>query len=80
MAIYHFSGQTISRSAGRSSVAAGAYRAAECLVDARTGFTHNFIAKEKDVFFNELLLPKVTPNDYQNRATLCNEDESFEKR
>ena len=36
MAIYHFSAKTVSRSGGRSSTAAAAYRAAERIVDERS--------------------------------------------
>jgi hypothetical protein len=48
MAIYHFSAQIISRSQGRSSVAAAAYRSAEKIVDENTGLTHDF-TKKNDV-------------------------------
>ena len=37
MAIYHFSAQVASRSAGRSAVAMAAYRSGERLTDERTG-------------------------------------------
>ena len=36
MAIYHFSAKVISRSTGRSAVAAAAYRSASRLYDERT--------------------------------------------
>jgi hypothetical protein len=45
MAIFHFSAQQISRGAGRSAVAAAAYRACEKLTDARTGLVHDFRRK-----------------------------------
>ena len=65
MAIYHFHGQVISRSAGRSSVAAAAYRSAERLIDERTELTHDFINKEHDVFYKEVMLPDLShlPNE-----------------
>ena len=45
MAIYHFSAQVISRSQGRSSVAAAAYRSSEKLLDERTNEVHDFTRK-----------------------------------
>ncbi len=46
MAIYHFSAQIIYRSQGRSSVAAGAYRSAEKLLDDRTGKESEYCYEE----------------------------------
>lgn len=45
-AIFHVDVSTVSRSQGRSAVAAAAYRAAELLVDARTGLEHDFRRKQ----------------------------------
>ncbi len=45
MAVYHLSAKTVSRSSGRSSTAAAAYRAAERIVDERTGEIHDFTRK-----------------------------------
>lgn len=45
MAIYHCSVKTISRSAGRSATAAAAYRAAERIIDERTGEIHDYRRK-----------------------------------
>jgi hypothetical protein len=45
MAIYHFSMQSIQRSAGRSATAAAAYRAACKVVDERTGEIHDYTRK-----------------------------------
>ncbi|MGB0849503.1 MAG: MobA/MobL family protein, partial [Thiolinea sp.] len=42
MAIYHCSTKPLSRSAGRSAVAAAAYRSGEKLEDKRTGLVHNY--------------------------------------
>lgn len=56
MAIYHFSVQAISRKAGRSSTAAAAYRAAEKIVDARTGEIHDY-SRKRGVIDAELFLP-----------------------
>lgn len=45
MATFHLHVQSISRGAGRSAVAAAAYRRSTRLDDARTGLTHDFHAK-----------------------------------
>ena len=58
MAIYHFSAQVISRSQGRSSVAAAAYRSSEKLRDERLDKVHDF-TKKSDVVEKEILLPNL---------------------
>lgn len=45
-AIFHLDVKTISRSQGRSAVAAAAYRAGTKLLDARTGLVHDFRKKQ----------------------------------
>ena len=80
MAIYHLSGKIISRSQGRSSVAAGAYRAAEKHLDERTGLTHDFTKKADDVFHREILLPEGAPAWMGERERLWNHVEVVEKR
>ena len=47
MAIYHFSGQAFNRGDGRSSVAAACYRAAERILDFRTGEIHDYTRKSE---------------------------------
>ncbi len=79
MAIYHFSAQVISRSQGRSSVAAAAYRSSEKLLDERTGNVHDF-TKKSDVVDKEILLPKDAPSSLSNRQTLWNAVEQAENR
>ncbi len=79
MAIYHFSAQVISRSQGRSSVAASAYRSAEKLLDERTGLTHDFTQKS-DVVEQAILLPKDAPEWMADRERLWNGVEQTEKR
>ena len=56
MAIYHASTKPIARSAGRSAVAAAAYRAGVDLVDARTGLVHDYTRKG-GVELTEILTP-----------------------
>jgi len=80
MAIYHLSGSIISRSQGRSCVAASAYRAGGKIIDERTGLTHDFEKKEGDVAHKEILLPKGAPAWMGERARLWNHVEAVEKR
>lgn len=79
MAIYHFHTQSISRSNGRSSTAAAAYRAGTCITDARTGLVHDYSRKE-DVIESTILLPEGAPEAFADRATLWNAVELSEKR
>ena len=80
MAIYHFEGKIISRSQGRSSVAAAAYRSASRLLDKRTGLTHDFLNKQSDCVYAEILLPEGTPSWMRDREKLWNTIEEVEKR
>jgi Ti-type conjugative transfer relaxase TraA len=79
MAIYHLSAQVISRGAGRSVVAAAAYRAASRLEDARTGVAHDFTRKEQ-VVHAEVLLPAGAPAAWSDRGVLWNAVEAGEQR
>ena len=79
MAIYHFSAQVISRSQGRSSVAAAAYRSAEKIKDEKTNITHDF-TKKNDVLESEILLPNDAPSFLSDRKKLWNAVEQTEKR
>lgn len=78
MAIYHLSVKSISRSAGRSVVAAAAYRAGQELTDERQGLTHDYTRKQgvEDAFI-------VAPDGAgwaQDRNALWNAAEAAEKR
>ena len=78
MPIYHLSVKSISRSAGRSIVAAAAYRAGQRLTDERQGLTHDYTRKQgvEDAFI-------VAPDGadwVQDRNTLWNAAEAAEKR
>ena len=79
MAIYHFSAQVISRAAGRSAVAAAAYRSASQLQDQRAERAHDFTAKT-GVVHSEILLPAGAPAALSDRAALWNAVEAAEKR
>lgn len=79
MAIYHCSGNIISRSQGRSGIAAAAYRAAQELHDKRLDVTHDYSLKQ-DVMHTEILLPEGAPSWMQDRGKLWNAVEEAEKR
>ena len=76
MAVYHFSAKTVSRSAGRSSTAAAAYRSAERIVDERTGEIHDYTRKG-GVVDSLVVLPS---GGTMNRADLWNKVEAHHKR
>ena len=76
MAVYHFSAKTVSRSAGRSSTAAAAYRAAARIVDERTGEVHDYTRKG-GVVDSIVVLPH---GGTMNRAELWNKIEAHHKR
>jgi ATP-dependent exoDNAse (exonuclease V) alpha subunit len=83
VAICHFDIRSISRGAGRSAIAAAAYRAGERLRDERTGLLHNYSRRE-DVNHKEILLPShLRGGDAAwatDRASLWNAAERAEPR
>jgi len=79
MAIYHFSAKMISRSTGRSAVAAAAYRTAERIEDHRQGLEHDY-SNRTGVLSSEILVPEGTPDSLRDRATLWNAVEAVERR
>ncbi|HTQ09548.1 MAG TPA: Ti-type conjugative transfer relaxase TraA [Fimbriimonadaceae bacterium] len=79
MAIYHFTAKVISRSKGRSAVAAAAYRSASQLHDYRQDLTFDYAAKP-DVIHSEILAPEKAPEWVHNRELLWNAVEAGEKR
>lgn len=77
MAIYHFSGQMISRSKGQSAVASAAYRSGEKLYDERYGQTKFYKRETEPITF--ILKPEHAPDWCLNRERLWNEVEKHEK-
>ncbi len=77
-AIYHCNIQIISRSKGRSAVAAAAYRSGEKLTNNWDGLTHDY-TKKGGVIHSEILLPSHAPPEYVDRSTLWNAVEMVEK-
>lgn len=80
MAIYHLAMKPISRSSGRSAVAAAAYRASQRLTNERDGQTHDFAAR-RGVEHTEIVLPDGVDAEWaQDRSTLWNAAEFAETR
>ncbi len=79
MAVYRFSASIIGRSGGRSATAAAAYRAAEKIVDERTGEIHDY-SRKGGVIHSEIMVPENTPEWMTDRQQLWNAVEAVEKR
>ena len=71
VAIYSLHVKTVSRSAGRSVVAAAAYRAAETIADERLGVVWDFTRKY-GVLHSEIMAPADAPEWASDRAELWN--------
>lgn len=78
MAIYHFSVQIISRGAGKSVLAAAAYRSGEKLQDDYYGLVHDY-SRKQNIVHKEVLLPVNAPEVYCDREVLWNAVEASEK-
>lgn len=80
MAIYHCSVKPVGRSAGKSAVAAIAYRSASKILNQRDGITHDFTAK-KGVVHAEIILPDGVDAPWAlDRSGLWNAAEFAERR
>jgi ATP-dependent exoDNAse (exonuclease V) alpha subunit len=78
VAIYHNSVSVVKRSAGKSAVAAAAYRSGDKLTDERTGLTHDYTRKS-GVDYSVILTP-IEADWITDRAKLWNAVEASEKR
>lgn len=79
MAIYHLSAKVISRSSGRSSVAAAAYRSGDDLTNAYDGMRHDY-RRKGGISHTEILAPDNAPDWMRDRSRLWNGVEAAEKR
>ncbi len=77
--MYSMGAQIISRSSGRSAVAASAYRSAQKLRCQATGVLHDY-TKKNDVIYSHILTPADTPSFLLDRENLWSEVERVEKR
>ncbi len=78
MAIYHNSVSIIQRSAGRSSVAAAAYRSGQKLTDERTGIIHDYTRKSG--VDKSIILTPINADWITDRQQLWNHVEATERR
>lgn len=76
---FHASVKSISRSTGRSAVAAAAYRAAAVMRDERTGLQHDY-SRKAGVVWSGVILPENAPADFTDPAHLWNAAEQSENR
>ena len=79
MGNFHSTLKVISRSSGRSSVAAAAYRSGERLTDERTGRVHDFTRRRTPIS-TEILTPDGAPAWTRDRGQLWNRVEAAERR
>ncbi len=77
MAIYHLHAAIVSRGKGHSVVAKAAYRAAEKLIDERTGEVKDY-RRRQGVEFAGIYAPKNAPDWARDRGRLWNEVERIE--
>lgn len=69
----------VSRGAGKSAVAAAAYRSGEKLCNEREGTTYEY-ARKTDRVYTEILAPQQAPEWATTRSQLWNEVERIEKQ
>lgn len=79
MAIYSLQVKTVSRSQGRSVVAAAAYRAAQNIADDRLGVVWDFTSK-RGVLHSEIIAPAGAPEWVYDRSELWNAAERTEDK
>jgi len=79
MAIFRLSATVVKRAAGRSIVAAAAYRSGTLLQDERLGLTADY-TRRKSVLHEDILAPDDAPAWMRDRAKLWNGVETSEKR
>ena len=79
MASYHFAMQIIGRSAGRSAIAAAAYRSGQKLTDTRTQTTHDY-SRKRGVAHQEIMAPEGSAAWLKDRQRLWSYVEELEKR
>ena len=77
MAIYHLEAKVVSRSAGRSAVAASAYLSCSRLYNDYDGIQHDY-TKKQGLVWQEVFLPEYAPQEWQGREKLWNAVEEVE--
>ena len=79
IAIFHMNVQIISRSAGRSAVAAAAYRSGTRVADTESGAVADY-SRKGGVLYSEIQLPENAPDNFRDRQVLWNSVQAIEKR
>ena len=77
MAIYHLEAKVISRSTGRSAVAASAYMSCSKILNDYDGVLHDFTRKH-GLIWEHIFLPENAPQEWQERSELWNAVERAE--
>ena len=70
MAIYHLEAKVISRSTGRSAVAASAYMSCSKILNDYDGVLHDFTRK-RGLVWEHIFLPENAPQEWQDRSELA---------
>ena len=78
MAIYHLEAKVISRSVGRSAVAASAYMSCSRIYNDYDGVQHDY-TKKQGLVYEQVLLPPQAPPEWKDRGILWNAVEEAEK-
>ena len=78
MAIYHLEAKVISRSTGRSAVAASAYMSCSKILNDYDGVLHDFTRK-RGLVWEHIFLTENAPQEWQDRSELWNAVERAEK-
>lgn len=78
IAIYHFEAKIISRSGGRSAVAAAAYISCDKIYNDYDGVQHDY-TKKQGLVWEHVFLPHNAPPEWSDRAKLWNAVEEAEK-
>ena len=78
MAIYHLEAKVISRSSGRSAVAASAYMSCSKILNDYDGVLHDFTRK-RGLVWEHVFLPENAPQEWKERSELWNAVERAEK-
>lgn len=78
MAIYHMEAKVVSRSSGRSAVAASAYMSCSRMYNDYDGIQHDYTRKH-GLVYQEVMLPPMAPPEWKDREQLWNAVEAAEK-
>lgn len=78
MAIYHLEAKIITRSIGRSAVAAAAYMSCSKIYNDYDGVLHDFTRK-RGLVWDQVFLPANAPAEWQDRSALWNAVEAAEQ-